>query len=543
MVVSLWVRWRFLEIPLDRDEGEYAYIAQQMLRGVPPYESGYAMKMPGIYVAYAFGMLIFGETIRGVHAGVTAVTLASTALVFLLARKLFSPWIGAAAAGMFALLSLDSAMHGFAAQSEHFVLLPVLAGLWILVTVYATSDAAPAWWQLLLAGLCFGTAVMVKQHGFPFGVFAAWYVSYSWWIRPPRQWRVLALQLSALAVGALIPFVCVLVAMWLAGVFDQFWFWTITYARDYATLYPFSLGMQRLQKIGTSVVRSYPLIWATAAVGVLSTLWMKEFRARLPFLLPLLLLSFWGVSLGFYFREHYFLLLLPAVAILAGCGCDAVVRATAQWFLPRGQTEQPWGTLAVAGLLLGLGVFTHRDYLLRATPLQVSRMTYGQNPFPESIAVAQELARRMASDDSLLVFGSEPQIYFYLGRRAASPHIYAYPLMESHRFALEMQHDLAAQIEHKRPEWVVYSRTNASWLYNEASNPWIINWGEEQFDRDYERVGVVDIYSDATFYRWDADAATYEAKSPIHLVIYRRKPAPRPAAAANETQLGTVASL
>ena len=80
------VRWRLLDVPLDRDEGEYAYIAQQMFRGVPPYESGYAMKMPGIYAAYAVGMFCFGETIRGVHATVAAVTIATTFLLFLIGQ-------------------------------------------------------------------------------------------------------------------------------------------------------------------------------------------------------------------------------------------------------------------------------------------------------------------------------------------------------------------------------------------------------------------------------------------------------------------------
>ncbi|PYN18494.1 MAG: hypothetical protein DME05_00625, partial [Candidatus Rokuibacteriota bacterium] len=31
------IRFRLLEIPLDRDEGEYAYFGQLLLAGVPPY--------------------------------------------------------------------------------------------------------------------------------------------------------------------------------------------------------------------------------------------------------------------------------------------------------------------------------------------------------------------------------------------------------------------------------------------------------------------------------------------------------------------------
>src|SRR5439155_22862555 len=31
------IRLRLLDIPLDRDEGEYAYFGQLLLRGIPPY--------------------------------------------------------------------------------------------------------------------------------------------------------------------------------------------------------------------------------------------------------------------------------------------------------------------------------------------------------------------------------------------------------------------------------------------------------------------------------------------------------------------------
>ena len=62
-----FIRVRLLEMPLERDEGEYAYAGQLILQGYPPYELAYNMKLPGTYFAYAAGMAIFGQTIAGVH--------------------------------------------------------------------------------------------------------------------------------------------------------------------------------------------------------------------------------------------------------------------------------------------------------------------------------------------------------------------------------------------------------------------------------------------------------------------------------------------
>ena len=47
------VRLRLLDIPLDRDEGEYAYFGQLLLQGIPPYTTAYNLKLPGIYAVYA----------------------------------------------------------------------------------------------------------------------------------------------------------------------------------------------------------------------------------------------------------------------------------------------------------------------------------------------------------------------------------------------------------------------------------------------------------------------------------------------------------
>ena len=64
------IRFRLLTIPLERDEGEYAYAGQLMLQGIPPYELAYNMKFPGVYAAYALILAGFGQTPGGIHLGV-----------------------------------------------------------------------------------------------------------------------------------------------------------------------------------------------------------------------------------------------------------------------------------------------------------------------------------------------------------------------------------------------------------------------------------------------------------------------------------------
>ena len=74
----LVVRVRLRDLPLERDEGEYAYAGQLILQGVPPYKEVYNMKLPGTYAAYAAIMAVFGQSPAGIRLGLALVNVASS---------------------------------------------------------------------------------------------------------------------------------------------------------------------------------------------------------------------------------------------------------------------------------------------------------------------------------------------------------------------------------------------------------------------------------------------------------------------------------
>src|SRR5436309_1014927 len=65
-------------------------------------------------------------------------------------------------------------------------------------------------------------------------------------------------------------------------------------------------------------------------------------------------------------------------------------------------------------------LWAERTYLFELTPTMVARRLYGGNPFPEALEVARYIRERSAPADRIAVLGSEPEIYFYSGRRAAT---------------------------------------------------------------------------------------------------------------------------
>ena len=136
------IRIRLLGIPLERDEGEYAYAGQLMLQGIPPYTLAYSMKFPGTYASYALIMSIFGQTIFGIHFGLLLVNAATIALIFFIGRRLINSIAGIAAAMSYAVLSASPSVLGLFAHATNFVMLPVLGGTLLILKLSESEHHA-----------------------------------------------------------------------------------------------------------------------------------------------------------------------------------------------------------------------------------------------------------------------------------------------------------------------------------------------------------------------------------------------------------------
>ena len=134
------IRIRLIDLPLERDEGEFAYVAQLMLQGVPPYALAYNMKLPGTYGAYAVVLALFGQTPAAVHWGLLLVNVLTIVLVYLLGNRLFGRLAGVVASASYGLLAVCPSVQGLAAHSTHFVLLPALGGLLVLTDRHRTRQ-------------------------------------------------------------------------------------------------------------------------------------------------------------------------------------------------------------------------------------------------------------------------------------------------------------------------------------------------------------------------------------------------------------------
>ena len=267
-------------------------------------------------------------------------------------------------------------------------------------------------------------------------------------------------------------------------------------------------------------ITSYQLpIWIFACAGVVFLWKRRSSNIDRLFMFGFLFFAFLAICPGFYFRAHYFIIILPPIALFAGFAVrestNLVLARTSSWL----HHAVPIILLAA---LISYGLYKERLYLFTLSPKEVSQDTYDINPFPESILIARYLKAHTTLNDKIAVLGSEPQIYFYTNRLSATGHIYMYGLMENHPNAEKMQLEMIKEIEASRPLYIVKVCILKSWPVNSDSPKNLIQWSNTYINQNYKLVGITDRSGGNTNYVWDNMVTKYVPKSDSSIYIYKR---------------------
>jgi hypothetical protein len=510
------IRVRLLKLPLERDEGEYAYAGQLMLQGIPPYRLAYNMKLPGTYAAYSLIMAVFGQSPAGIHLGLLLINAATVILLFFLTSRLFGPLAGLAAGSSYALLSTSESVLGFAGHATHFVVLAALGGILVLLKALEGQRIV----LYFASGLLLGLGFVCKQPGIFFVLFGGYLLMVNEW-RGPKNWLALARRIAVFGAGAAIPFALTCVILFFAGVLGKMWFWTFSYGAQYASALSLSQGWQQLSATAPSVVEPASFVWILAGLGLVALAWDSGIWRHAFFAIGFLLFSWAAVCPGLYFRQHYFIVVLPAVSLFVGIAVGASERE-----LSRHLRSPAWAAaipLLVFLAAIIVSVTAQSEVFFNLDPVAACRHIYGNNPFPEAQTISEYIDRQTEEGARIAVIGSEPEIYFYSRRHSATGYIYTYPLVEPQRYASDMQKDMAREIENSRPEYMVFVQVPASWLASPDSSRFIFDWFRKYVADHYELVGIADEITSKTAYVWGDAAKSYHVQSDASLSIFKRR--------------------
>ncbi len=406
----------FWGTPFERDEGVYATVAQGLLEGRIPYRDLFDNKPPLVYGWYAFSFLLFGETVQAPRV-VAAVLLSLTTLaVYVQARTLVTRAAAYTAAGIFA-LSTGLPFVALHANTEAYMLLPLVTSL--LAFTQGLRDGRPAWFAL--AGFLAGAAMLTKQVAV-WNLAALVLVGTCWrWQNGRRGWAVLApgVQMAggaalALLLGAL-PFI-------LSGAFSDFVYANVLYNYRYVGVLSTAQRLFIIKRtflfLAFFIAVAGPLVIGSLA-GFVTAVRGRRSWPWYAFLAWTVACGL-GVAMGARFYPHYFLQMLPALAILCAFSLQRLLEERRITLLTRSLLALT-ALAGVAFLVTNALLYVSPD----ATEKRFSESAYYQKQWEkESESLAAYVAERTPADRTIFNYGREAQLYFYADRLPAARYFY-----------------------------------------------------------------------------------------------------------------------
>jgi 4-amino-4-deoxy-L-arabinose transferase-like glycosyltransferase len=416
-IIAFGLSFRIASInrPLDRDEGAHAYIGSHLFSGLVPYQDAYDNKPPGVYAFYAIATLGPGD-IADIRAPVAFLFAGSILLVYSITARVYGRGAGVVAAFAYAVLGNEFAAEAERANTEQLMVPFLLASVWLTQRGTASDSTS----LVLLAGACTGGAVLMKQVGaLPAAILVAAVLVPA---LKPEQRTVAVRRAAWFSAGAIVPCAVAVLAFAANGALGDARYWLSTYSSDYVRSY---WDSGHVDLLNFDPVESVWLIPAAGALLLHPLLRRDQYLWHYT-LIGWTLANAIGAKVGLRDFAHYFVPMLPGIAILSGAfiWC-AARRLFARLSLPR---LAP----AVAASLAAVALFAFRadnyfDFYFQQSSVEAASTEFGpQGPqvFVTSSAVADFVRENTTSADRIIVWAAEPQVYYLGDREAATPHLF-----------------------------------------------------------------------------------------------------------------------
>ena len=273
------------------------------------------------------------------------------------------------------------------------------------------------------------------------------------------------------------------------------------------------------------IFHAAPLLWIIAGLGLACLCLARLALNTRIFLAGLFVFSFLAVCPGLYFRQHYFIVFVPSVALFAGLA----VSRSGEWLAKK--TSAPWLRhlpFLVAAVACIQSLYADRAVLFSLPPREACVAVHGGQPFPEALDVARYIGQNTRKDQRIVVIGSEPEIYFYAHRHSSTAQIYMYPLMEPQPFAGKMQEDMIREIEQNPPEYLVFVSTPLSWWNGKPnSSDRLLDWVNGYVKQNMQLAGLIQYTRpQATETVWGPDAEITPLHAQCFISVFKRAEIP-----------------
>src|SRR6267378_3255566 len=295
--------------PID-SEGMYSVVANEIVDGGRPYIDAIERKPPLLFWTYAAIFKVAGKfNWTALHIVALVWTLCAMAGLYVIGRELFDRNTGLIAALFYGVFLHWWTWKNLTFDGEMLMNLPIIWA-WAIALRRSSSRLRP---ELLPAGALLGAAFLLKQPAamaaVPLGIYL---LLPSYRISRSLTRTNSIIQATVLTVGFFADLGLVTIVLWKQGILREAFYWTIA-DHDVPHVFWQKGIMVTLGFLGTCL----PLvIGAIMACRDKSEIWAGRTAERTA-ILGLLAASAIGAAAGARFFGHYYIQLIPPLALLA----------------------------------------------------------------------------------------------------------------------------------------------------------------------------------------------------------------------------------
>jgi 4-amino-4-deoxy-L-arabinose transferase-like glycosyltransferase len=437
LALFLAFRWNTFNAPWERDEGDYAYSAWILDQGLNPYEDSISNKSPLVHYTYWLAYKINPDALWPPKLLSAIFVFGTTLLLGLIAKKEFGPKMAYPAMFLSVPMLAFYLLAPFAANTENFMLFPLVALLAIFV-YFRDSDKK---WPWLFFGVLSSLAFFYK----PICLYVIVFIFFFWMLRNFATYKKISFVLlnfifflaGFLSVSFLIllPF---LMKNWLASL----WEWTVWW--NYYHSKTFSFNWLSLK---WTFINFLAYWWVLVALMVF---YVFKRPKMWIFYLSLFSISFFTV---FTTILHNYLLIIPFWVLMATASIKIISEFLCRKLKSKYTLERIRNTLTFSIVIII--IFPVANSLM-FSPERFNIMVYGVQPFEESVAVAKYVRENTKPDDFIFSNGSELEILYYAKRKHSSRFNSYFPMYEESPKKEEYNRIYQEEISKNVPELIVY---------------------------------------------------------------------------------------
>lgn len=452
------------DAPLDPDEANYGFIGARLLAGDRMYVDVWDQQPPLTFMVFGVLRAMLGPA-EGVFRGFAAACAAATLLLMYFGlRRGLGVWPALSTALLWALVSHDPSTDGDHANREVYMNLCALGAFWCLARALTTSRT---WIWFVAAGAALGIGSVLKLilalHWFAAAPFVLWSAARAGRTSEPglgvaaQRWRGPAM------LAALLAFAAAPAAIWLAHIgyfaldgrlklfIDAVFLHNVGYAAG--DVRGAAGGLTGFFTAEPWVFTSAAPLWWAGVIGFVIGPWRNPI-ALLGRVFAITALA--EVILPGKFWRHYYLLLLPWMAVLAGMGVARIVGAAPATGAEHGGRHTPRRVAAGVALVCLCAPLLWAQwfwYYSRSSEERSFLRYVIMALWPRKIGLAAD--RHARPEDTLYMHGDAVGVYYYGNRRPLSKYTMASQFMlGEYAGAAARRAEVAASLAAQSPRYI-----------------------------------------------------------------------------------------